>query len=174
MSRAPQFADLTRSPLHRAVILCLFVVALVAVGTAPAFASYEWCSKDPLFSFTRQTAPGEVAVSRLLDVQIMVPVQVSSLGHAAALTITLPSNVTARQLTPGFRLDTTLKPVLDPVLTDSYQVRLAADVPTTFGDYPVRLVLIDPLTGSSVTCEGRTGQTVRATVQLAPFAAACQ
>ena|SRR5919199_637080 len=174
MSRTPQFATLTRSPLHRAAVLCLLVVALVAVGTTPAFASYEWCSKDPLIAFTRQTAPGEAAVSHLLDVELMVPVRASALGRAATVTVTMPSNVTAQQVTPGFRLDSTFKPVLDPVLTDSYQVRIAADVPATFGDYPVRLVLTDPLSGTSLTCEGQTDQTVQATAQFAPFAAACQ
>ena len=177
MSTTPQFVALTRSPLRGAVTLCLFVGALLAVGAAPAFASYAWCSRDPVITFTRPTAPGEVAVPQVLDLQVLEPLQTSSVGDAAELTVTLPANVAYQEVDtslPVFPLETTFKQVLAPVTSDAYTVRLAAAVPAPSGSYPVQLMVTDPASGASVTCTGNPSQMARATVQFAPFAVACQ
>jgi hypothetical protein len=177
MAIVPQFDGFTRSPVRRTASICMFVFACLALSAAPVLANYEWCSRDPVLAFTRQTDLGDVSVPNLLDVQVMVPVQAASVGDAATLAVTLPSNLTYQDVdtsTPVFPIDTTFKPVLGSVSTDSYTVRLAAYVQDTSGSYPTRLMMTDPASGASVTCEGQVGHTVRATVHFAPFAVSCQ
>ena len=177
MATVPLFADLTRSPVRRTTTICMSVFVLCALLAAPAFASYEWCSRDPVLTFIRQTNLGDLSVPNVLDVQVMEPVEAASIGDVATLTVTLPSNVNYQEVdtsTPVFQLDTTFKPVLSLVTTDSYTVRLAANVSDPSGSYPTRLMITDPVSGASVTCESQPGHAARATVQFAPFAVSCQ
>ena len=176
MATVPLFADLTRSPVRRTTTICMFVFASFVLLAAPAFASYEWCSRDPLLTFTRQTNLGNVTLPNVLDVQVMEPVQAASIGDAATLTVTLPSNLSYQSVdtsTPVFPITTNFNPVLNSVSTDSYTVRLVASVSDPSGSYPTRLMITDPVSGASVTCESQPGHAARATVQFAPFAVSC-
>ncbi len=178
MAIAMQFDVFTRSLLPRAAAIFMFVCTLLGLSAAPVLASYEWCSRDPVITFTRQAVSGQpLPLPNVVDVQVMTPIDSMSVGDVATLTVMLPSNVAYTSVdtsTPLFQLDTAFRPVLDAVTSDSYRVRLSAFVPAAVGDYPVRLMMTNSTGGLPITCEGRTGQSVRATVQFAPFGVACQ
>ena len=92
MAIVPQLDGFVRSPVRRTTSICMFVFAFLALFATPALASYEWCSCDPVLAFTRQTNLGDVSIPNLLDVQVMVPFQASSMGDVATLTVILPTN----------------------------------------------------------------------------------
>jgi hypothetical protein len=151
----------------------LLLGMLLVLGVEPVFANYEWCSKDPVLTFQRQ---GALTVY-ILDVQVQVPLAGRAPQEPATLTVTLPANVGYHAVdtsTPVFPLTTVFDPSWAPVTTDAYGVALAAAVPGSYGAVPLRLVITNPAGGLPMTCESAAGQAVRAAVQFAPFAVACQ
>ena len=160
-------------PYHvRAVVVLLS--ALLALSPSVSLASYEWCSRDPGLILQR---PGALTPNAL-DLQVQVPLQVSTTQDEASLTVVLPKNVDYHEIdasTAAFPLTTVFKPILASATSDAYRVLLTADVSDNQGQdaVPAQLVVTNPVDASSVTCTGRPGQRVSAWVQFAPFVVNC-
>ncbi len=155
--------------------------SLVATTTLVS-ASYEWCSRDPVVTFTRGIA---LLPQHILDIQVAVQGLGLVTDDMAALTVAIPSNVRGDVVFPiagtplptVFKITTEVERVLAHVDNDAYSIQLTAFFPNTHGDLPVELKVWDPSSGlvrAPATCTGRTGKIVRATVHFDPFVVACQ
>ena len=158
----------------RALTTFVVICTLLAITTAPVFAGYDWCSKDPVFTFK---PVGGILPEHVIDVQVWVQGQGMISDDTATLTVAYPSNRVVEEvldLSTAFNLDVTFKPVLAPAATSAYTVKLATLFPDTHGALPVRLVVSAPDGALSVSCEGVAGKSVRAVVQFEPFSVSCQ
>jgi hypothetical protein len=171
-----------RQLTHRGGYASLTAVVLVVALISQAFARYDWCSRDPVITLTRDNA---LLPQRSLDVQVVMPL-LDGLAAAdtATLTTKTPSNVIGAAPVFGgepaadvFNLRTIFENTLAAAANDSYSIQLAAFVQDTDGDYPVRLVVTNLVGGSvpglSAECQGRTGKMLAAWVRVEPFQVTC-
>src|SRR5919202_246993 len=71
--------------VHRVLALLLLLAACIA-SPRPASAGYDWCSTDPVYSFSLVTSSGTYA----LDLQAEVPLSALPLAHTASLNAMMP------------------------------------------------------------------------------------
>lgn len=173
----------TTSPARRAARTVIAICSLMAVTTAPIMAKYDWCSRDPVLTFSRADSLFGLVPEHVLDVQVLVNnAQVAIDDVEATLNVTIPKNVQGvdalKLLTePLFKIKTVFHQELQAVDSPGYVILIEADVPATRGDFATKLMItsVDGLTlDLPAMCAGRTGKTIRAKVDLEPFAVSCQ
>jgi hypothetical protein len=154
-----------QNTVSRVLALLLLLAACIA-SPRPASAGYDWCSTDPVFSFSLVSSASTYA----LDVQAQVPLSALPLADTATLKVMIPTNTTAAAATvgtPGFSLDTPVSPVKAQAITQRYSVDCVFFVPasatTTF---PVRLVITDPQRATQVVVDGMAGQSLRTSLDV--------
>lgn len=147
-----------RSALLRLVMLGL-LVGLVGASVQPARAALDYCSTDPVFVFQRT---GSLNLWTI-DVQVMVPVSRLPLSSAATLSAFVPSNVATTVVNPPnpiFPVVSKVYPNGKRVTSDRYPVKFTLFVPRSSTEFPVRLVLTDPVDGSIKIIEGVAGKSL--------------
>jgi hypothetical protein len=154
-----------QSTVSRVLALPLLLAACIA-SPRPASAGYDWCSTDPVFSFSLVNSVSTYA----LDLQAQVPLSALPLADTARLNAVIPTNATATAATvgtPGFSLDTSVSPVKAQALTLRYSVDFVFFVPaSTTNSFPIRLVITDPQRLTQVVVNGTAGQPLRVSVDV--------
>lgn len=147
-------------------------VILTAVGTQNVLAVYEWCWRDPVFTFNRQG----LLPDRVLDVQVMAQGLGIVSDETATLTVTTPSNVNTNEVLPlstVFNIATSYDPSLARAPDKDYRIRFTLFFPDTHGPLPVRLRVLNPISLIPSDCDGVAGQNIGAWVQFSPFQLTC-
>ncbi len=170
-----------RAVARRPAVVVVVLCTLFALSTGPVFAGYSWCSRDPVITLTRG---GALLAERVVDVQLAVNSAGALLDDVTAtLEVTTPRNVQGavvldRATETLFNIETTFGAHLGPASSPSYAIFLEGFVPTTDGVYDTALVITnvngDVNGGQAVSCQGRTGKTIRAKVHFAPFEVYCK
>ena len=159
---------LARSSMARIVVVFALICSTMLLSIRPAGAAYQWCSVDPVLTFQRE---GSLS-SRTVDVQVMVPFEALPLADAATLNVAVPVDVDGQEVlntsTPLFRLNTVIEAINPQATSDRYPIELELLVPRALEQFPVRLVVTDPEVGTVTTVDGKAGQKVRTTVEVAP------
>lgn len=168
-------ANLKKLVAGRAFTTFVVICTLLVITTGPVFATYDWCSKDPVLTF--QPA-GSLLPEHAVDVQVRVAGRGIVTNDTATLTVALPSNRVGQDVFPvvsdAFNLDVQFKPVLSPATSSDYKVQLSAFFPDRHGDLPVQLVITAPGSASPVACDGVAGKIVRASIAFDSSEVSCQ
>jgi hypothetical protein len=148
------------------LVLSLLCTTLVA-GARPAQAGYDWCSVDPIFTFTRNG----LLSSRVVDVQVLVPLSALPLKGTATLKARVPANVKGQVVLNTsvpllFPLKTSIVQTKLVATTSPYKVHLDLFVPAGTKPFPVRILSTNLSTGKIKISEGIAGQTLRQTIAI--------
>lgn len=151
---------------HLACAQAVVVLALMLVTSAQsARAGIHWCSADPVFTFQR----GGVLSTWVLDVQVMVPLEQLPLASAARLDVSVPSNVAVSVVNPPnpvFPVVVGVQANAPAASDDPYFVTMRLLVPASETQFPVRLLITDPLNASVRIVEGVAGQMLSVPVRV--------
>lgn len=168
---------------RRTARIFIALCSLMAVTTPGALARYDWCARDPVLTFYREDSLLGLVPEHVLDVQVWINNgQVSVDDVEVTLNVTIPENIQgvdtlALVTEPAFKIKTVFHEELKPVDSQDYGILIEADIPATHGEFATEL-MITSASGQTLdlvkTCAGQAGKPLRAKVDLASFAVACQ
>ena len=146
-------------PRSSRLLAVLLVVVAVLSSPQTATAGNDWCSRDPVFAFSRD----HTVLPYTLDVQVQAPLSSLPIAGTATLDVLIPANVRATVVdvpTPGFTLETRIVPSKPHARASRYPVDLELFVPASGTSFPVRIVLTDPQRAALVVVEGIAGESL--------------